>query len=71
MKTAFTYSEQEIRDIVQRNYARIVSYIRKLLGKQSVVCDAEDIFQDALCQFIEKKAEITPDNSSMRIFPPY
>ena len=68
MKKNFTYSEEEIRELIHCNYSRIIAYIRKLLGKQAQVCDAEDLFQDALCQFIEKRADITTDKAAGYLF---
>ena len=68
MKKNFTYSEEEIRELIHCNYSRIIAYIRKLLGKQAQVCDAEDLFQDALCQFIEKRADITTDKAARYLF---
>ena len=68
MKSKFTYSEEEIRELIHCNYSRIIAYIRKLLGKQVSVCDAEDIFHDALCQFIEKRAELTSDKAAAYLF---
>ena len=68
MKKKFTYSEEEIRELIHCNYSRIIAYIRKLLGKQAQVCDAEDLFQDALCQFIEKRADITTDKAAGYLF---
>jgi RNA polymerase sigma-70 factor (ECF subfamily) len=68
MKSKFTYSEEEIRELIHCNYSRIIAYIRKLLGKQAQVCDAEDLFQDALYQFIEKRADITTDKAAGYLF---
>ena len=68
MKKKFTYSEEEIRELIHCNYSRIIAYIRKLLGKQVLVCDAEDIFHDALCQFIEKRADIATDKAAGYLF---
>ena len=68
MKTNFTYSEEEIKALIDCHYHRIIAYIRKLLGKKTQVCDAEDIFHDAICQFIERKAELTKDKAPAYLF---
>ena len=68
MKKPFTYTEEEVRELILANYSRMIAYIRRMLGKQSVVCDAEDLFHDALCQFIEKRTEITSDKASAYLF---
>ena len=68
MKNDFTYSEEEIKELIDCHYHRIIAYIRKLLGNQTQICDAEDIFHDAICQFIEKKAEITKDKTPAYLF---
>lgn len=54
----FGYTEEEMRELILRNYSRMVAYIRRLLGHQIVVCEAEDLFHDSICQFLEKRAEI-------------
>lgn len=68
MKAAFTYSEQEVRELILQHYPRLISYIRKLLSGHAVVYDAEDIFQDALCQFVEKRAELAADKAAAYLF---
>ena len=68
MKNKFTYSEEDIRELIHCNYSRIITYIRKLLGKQARICEAEDLFQDALCQFIEKRADLTTDKAAGYLF---
>ena len=68
MKRQFTYTEEEMRELILGNYSRMVAYIRRLLGQQSVVCDAEDIFHDALCQFMEKRADLSSDKAAAYLF---
>lgn len=58
MTELFGYTEQEMRDLILRNYPRMITYIRRLLGCQTVACEAEDLFHDALCQLLESRAEV-------------
>ena len=55
MQDRFTYSDDEIKALINCHYHRIVAYIRKFLGNHAPVCDAEDLLHDAVCLFIEKK----------------
>lgn len=68
MKNKFTYSEEEIKELINGHYHRIIAYIRKSLGKQTQACDAEDIFHDAICQFIERKAELSVEKAPAYLF---
>ena len=67
MERKFGYSEEEMREVILRNYPRMVAYIRRLLGHQSVICEAEDLFHDSVCQFLEKHTEVSVDLGGPRI----
>ncbi len=51
----FTYSEEEIREVVLSLYPRIIAYI---VGFSRGKLPAEDIFQDVLCRFIDSHPRI-------------
>ena len=61
----FTYSEDEVRDLVLKIHPRIVPYINSLLSRGGQQCsasnNAEDIFYDVLCAFLDKRVEISSD----------
>ena len=59
--TYFSFSEEEMRSVVVRLFPRMIAYIRKILGDRLVSTTAEDIFQESICQFIEKRPLITHD----------
>lgn len=54
----FTYDEDDIRELVLKLYPRITAYIRGLLGGSKSQSQAEDIFHDALCAFLDRRIEI-------------
>ncbi len=54
----FTYSESEVRELVLQLYPRLTAYIRGFLGNARVAGEAEDIFHDALCKFLDKRIDI-------------
>lgn len=68
----FTYSEDEVRELVLRIHPRIIPYINGLLTKGGQRClavhNAEDIFYDVLCSFLDKKAEISRDNVNAYLY---
>ena len=51
----FSYSEDEMREVVVHLYPRMIAYIRKMLGGRDSSITAEDIFQSAICSFLEKR----------------
>ena len=65
-RNLFTYSEDEVRDLVLKIHPRIVPYINSLLSEGGQSClaanSAEDIFYDVLCTFIDKHSEIRRDH---------
>lgn len=68
----FTYSEDEVRDLVLKIHPRIVQYINSLLArdgrKRSTTNNAEDIFYDVLCAFLDKRIEISSDKVPAYLF---
>lgn len=68
----FTYSEDEVRDLVLKIHPRIVPYINSLLSRGGQKCstsnNAEDIFYDVLCAFLDKRIEISSDNVPAYLF---
>lgn len=68
----FTYSEDEVRDLVLKIHPRIVPYINSLLArdgrKRSASNNAEDIFYDVLCTFLDKRIEISSDKVPAYLF---
>ena len=68
MQDRFTYSDDEIKALINCHYHRIVAYIRKVLGNQAPVCDAEDLLHDAVCLFIEKKVEVSSEKAPGYLF---
>ena len=64
----FTYTDEEIRELVLKIYPRITAYIRGLLGGGRFSNQAEDIFQDALCRFLDKRAPIPASKVSAYLY---
>lgn len=69
----FTYSEDEVRDLVLKIHPpRIVPYINSLLSRGGRQCyasnNAEDIFYDVLCAFLDKQIEISSDKVPAYLF---
>ena len=64
----FTYTDTEMRNLVVRIYPRIIAYIRKILNGKVSPYEAEDILQDALCQFMERKEPILAKNVPAYLF---
>lgn len=68
----FTYSEDEVRDLVLKIHPRIVPYINSLLSRGGRQCyasnNAEDIFYDVLCAFLDKRIEISSDKVPAYLF---
>lgn len=68
----FTYSEDEVRDLVLKIHPRIVPYINSLLArdgrKRSTSNNAEDFFYDVLCAFLDKRIEISSDKVPAYLF---
>lgn len=54
----FTYTEDEVRELVLKLHPRITAYIRGILGGGKFKVQAEDIFHDALCTFLDRRIEI-------------
>jgi len=52
----FTYSEDEMRELVLQIYSRMIAYIRGFVGNGKCARSAEDIFQEALYRFLSKRA---------------
>ncbi len=63
----FSYGEEEMRDVVTALYPRMIAYIRKMLGSRELSSTAEDIFQDVICQFMEKRPYVSRDKVSAYI----
>lgn len=68
----FTYSEDEVRELVLKIHPRIIPYINGLLAKGGQRClavhNAEDIFYDVLCSFLDKRTEISRDNVNAYLY---
>ena len=68
----FTYSESEVRDLVLKIHPRIVPYIRSLLSRggqrPAAINNAEDIFYDVLCNFLDKHIESSSDKVPAYLF---
>ncbi len=68
----FTYSESEVMDLVLKIHPRIVPYIRSLLNRGgqrlAAMNNAEDIFYDVLCNFLDKRIEISADKVPAYLF---
>ena len=63
----FTYSEEDVREVVVHLYPRMIAYIRKMLGGRDLSITAEDVFQSAICTFLEKRPLISRDKVSAYI----
>lgn len=57
----FSYSEEELHDVIVSIYPRVISYIRRMLGTHRLTYTAEDIFQEAICRFMEKRPYLSRD----------
>lgn len=61
----FTYSEDEVRELIFKIHPRIIPYINSLLARGGQGCrdanNAEDIFYDIVCSFLDKRMEIRKD----------
>ena len=55
-KFLFTYSDEEIKQIVRRCYGRMKAYIMKMASLSSD--DADDILQDTLLKLLEKQPSV-------------
>lgn len=64
----FTYSEEEVRELVLQLYPRLTAYIRGFLGGGRGVSQAEDIFHDAVCAFLDKRAEISKEKAAGYVY---
>lgn len=68
----FTYSEEEVRELILKIHPRIVPYINSLLSRGGQNCltvnNAEDIFYEVLCSFIDKHVKISRDNVKAYLF---
>ncbi|MBO5814044.1 MAG: sigma-70 family RNA polymerase sigma factor [Alistipes sp.] len=63
----FSYSDEEVREVVVHLYPRMIAYIRKMLGGRDLSITAEDVFQSAICTFLEKRPLISRDKVSAYI----
>ena len=62
----FSYSEEEMKDLVLRVYPRMVSYIQTII--HGSVAEAEDILSNTLTKMLEKKPLILSDKVEGYIF---
>ena len=47
----FSYSDEEVREVVVHLYPRMIAYVLKMLGGRDLSITAEDVFQSAICTF--------------------
>lgn len=64
----FTYSDDAVRELVLKLYPRVTAYIRGILGGGRFSDRAEDIFHDALCRFLDKRAPIPESKAAAYIY---
>ena len=64
----FTYTDSEMRRLIARIHPRLVAYIRRILNGKVSPYEAEDILQDSLCQFMERKEPILAINVPSYLF---
>ena len=62
----FSYSEEEMKELVLRIYPRMVSYIQTLI--HGSVAEAEDILSNTLTKILEKKPSILTDKIEGYLF---
>lgn len=54
----FTYTEDEVRELVLKLHPRITAYIRGILGGGKSKVQADDIFHDVLFTFLDRRIKI-------------
>lgn len=54
----FTYTEDEVRELVLKLHPRITAYIRGILGGGKSKIQADDIFHDVLFTFLDRRIKI-------------
>lgn len=54
----FTYTEDEVRELVLKLHPRITAYIRGILGRGKSKVQADDIFHDVLFTFLDRRIKI-------------
>ena len=54
----FTYTEDEVRELVLKLHPRITAYIRGILGGGKSQVQADDIFHDVLFTFLDRRIKI-------------
>lgn len=64
----FTYTDEEVGEIVVRVYPRIIAYIRGFFGASRFTAQAEDIFHDVLCAFLDRKTAIARSRVQSYLF---
>lgn len=58
-KKYFSYSDEDVRDVVLELHPRIVSYIKGILGRNLLMqYSPDDIFYDVICTFLDRKVKI-------------
>lgn len=62
----FTYSEEEMKELVLRVYPRIIRYIQKII--RGNVMEAEDVLSNNLTKMLEKKPTILKDKVEGYLF---
>lgn len=60
-RTFFSYSEEEMREVVVHLYPRMIAYIRRMMGGRVLSITAEDVFQSAICSLLEKRPYLSRD----------
>lgn len=64
----FTYTDEEVSALVIKVYPRIVAYIRGFFGASRFAAQAEDIFHDVLCAFLDRRAVIARSRVQAYLF---
>ena len=67
-KQLFTYTDDEVSEVVVKIYPRIVAYIRGFFGASRFASQAEDIFHDVLCAFLDRRAVIARSRVASYLF---
>ena len=67
MNLLFSYSDPDVRSLVERLYPRLTAYIGKALGIGRGM-DAKDVFHDVLLKFLELRAPIPADKVEHYLF---
>ncbi len=64
----FTYTDEEVNEVVVKIYPRVVAYIRGFFGASRFASQAEDIFHDVLCAFLDRRAVISRSRVQAYLF---